>query len=174
MVSTSYRHLLTNFFSLQTDCNLTDVERVRTNDLLRSPCAESFSWTVNLSDRVRNISVLKCDFESVDAQLNSLLSMLQHSKDIDKCLAYAKPLVCHAMFRDCESETGRPSLEQCVQIRDQHCKRWWNRAQDLLSYFEPTDTANCLVFPECTKYFDSQGNGFSYSFPNTASQGLHC
>ena len=157
---------LSNYFLFQTDCNSSDVQPVEMSDLLRSPCAKSFSWTATSFDTVRNISVLKCDFESVNRQLSFLLAMVKHTKNIDQCLAYAKPLICHAMFRDCESKTGRPSLQQCVQVRDQHCKQWWTKTRRFLKDFEPSDTASCLVFPDCEKYFERQENGSIYTFPS--------
>jgi hypothetical protein len=147
-------------------CRSNNVQSVEMSELLRSPCADSFYWTADSPDTVRNISVLNCNFQSVSSQLGFLLAMVKRSKEIVKCLDYAVPLICHAMFRDCESNSGRPSLRQCVEVRDQDCRQWWTMTRSFFRTFEPTKRANCLVFPDCEEYFGKSDN---YTFPRSNS-----
>lgn len=132
LVSTSkvyFRLVNVGFFSdLQKgDCNSSDDESVGIDELVRSPCASSFNWTISSPNSVRNVSVLKCDFETASQQIGDALSLLKVNRDIEKCLIYAMPLICHAVYRDCESETsvGRPSESQCVMTRNDYCKKFW-------------------------------------------------
>jgi hypothetical protein len=151
-------------------CNSSNVERVREKDLLQSPCAESFFWTANMSDSMRNISVFKCNFQDVNKLLCSLSNMLKDDRALDKCLYHAKPLICHVMFQDCESTTERPSFKQCVETRDHYCKQWWNAAEK--SAADVGDS--CVVFPKCSDFFDSEGttNTDLHLLPSAASRGL--
>lgn len=131
-------------------------ESVSWNRLQASLCSEYFDWNI-ATESTRNISALKCTFGETDENLNKIndiLSLLGSSNQAEDCLTYAKPILCHYIFKDCEVQGNIPTKQDCEEVRDVYCKGLWEMAANVL---QGSDTlGQCIEVPDCSKgYIDS-------------------
>jgi hypothetical protein len=125
-------------------------ELVEGSTFATSPCSDHFKWT---SSTGRNISVLKCDFRQTDKELSMVQNLVGFIPDLEECQKHATPLLCHHMYKDCESPGSRPSTQNCLHVKDNICgQSKWDTAAKFL---RTSHLGRCIAMPDCHRDFSN-------------------
>ena len=124
---------------------------VSVQQLLRSRCKTTLQWNRLSADEFgeRNVSVSKCRFNETEADINAtiqILGMLRTQK-IDRCLSAAIPLICEAIYTNCDGSGRLQTRTNCLRVKNGVCKDFWNKAASFINNAQKN--GKCLTIPDC-------------------------
>ena len=124
---------------------------VSVQQLLRSRCKTALQWNRLSADEFgeRNVSVLKCRFNETEADINATIEILGmlRIQQIDRCLSAAIPLICDAIYTNCDGSGRFQTRTNCLRVKNGVCKDFWNEAAGFINNAQRN--GKCLTIPDC-------------------------
>ena len=93
--------------------------------------------------------VLKCRFHETEADINATIEILGMLciQQIDRCLSAAIPLICDAIYTNCDGNGRFQTRTNCLRVKNGVCKDFWNEAAGFINNAQRN--GKCLTIPDC-------------------------